>query len=104
MSVLEQALRTIIAEEVAAAESRIRENLQSSLDRDLDFRETLEYLHMSEYSLRRLCREKKIPHRIYGTEGSKNPRYWFSLSSLSGWKREQEQMNYRREVKQIESE
>ncbi len=95
---LDQTIRVIIAEEVAAAEKRIRESLQTAPDRDLNFQEALEHLHMSEYTLRRLCKEKRIPHRTYGSQGSHNPRYFFSLQRLDQWKREQEEANYIREV------
>jgi len=73
----------------------LRAEMNISPDRTLTFREACEYLHMSEYTLRRLCREKRIPHRVYGADGSKNPRYLFSTASLDRWIREQEMMNYR---------
>jgi excisionase family DNA binding protein len=72
----------------------LRAEIGSTPDRTLTFSEACEYLHMSEYTLRRLCREKKIPHRVYGVEGSKNPRYLFSSARLDRWIREQEEENY----------
>lgn len=95
MSGLEEAIRAIVADEVAAAERRLRESLSVQPDRTLSFAEACEYLHMSEYTLRRLCREKHIPHRTYGADGSKNPRYWFRTASLDRWIRDREEANYR---------
>lgn len=99
MTQLEQAIRSIITEEVAAAEKRIRESLSVAPDRTLSFSEALEYLHMSEYTLRRLCREKRIPHRTVGADGSKSPRYLFSASRLDQWIREEEERNYHPEAR-----
>lgn len=97
MDAIARAIREIVAEEVAQAEKRIRENLSIAPDRTLSAKEAAEYLHMSEYTLRNLCRAKRIPHRIHGSEGSKNPRYWFRTSQLDNWIREQEDQNYIRE-------
>jgi hypothetical protein len=94
MSTLDQAIRQMIAEEVAAAERRIRESLHAAADRDLSFVEACEYLNMSEYTLRHLCRSKRIPFRTHGAENSKRPIYLFSSNSLDQWKREQEAANY----------
>jgi len=95
MTGLENAIRSIIVEEVVAMERRLRESLSVQAERTLSFSEACEYLHMSEYTLRRLCREKRIPHRTYGADGSKNPRYLFSTTSLDRWIRDQENSNYR---------
>lgn len=73
----------------------LRVEMNVAPDQTLSFSEACEYLHMSNYTLRRLCREKKIPHRTYGYEGSKNPRYLFSSRRLDQWVREQEEANYR---------
>ncbi|MFI8711995.1 helix-turn-helix domain-containing protein [Brevibacillus brevis] len=97
MTGLEGAIRSIIAEEVATMERRLRESLSAKADRTLTFSEACEYLHMSEYTLRRLCREKRIPHRTHGADGSKNPRYLFSTYSLDRWIREEEGRNYHSE-------
>lgn len=94
MSVLEQALRSLIADEVAAAEKRILERVSVANDRTLSFSEACDYLNMSEYTLRRLCREKRIPHRLVGKEDSKRPIYLFSTVSLDKWKKDEEQRNY----------
>jgi|GEM_PF-3522238 hypothetical protein len=91
---IEATIRAVIAEEVAAAERRIRESLNVQSDVTLTFQEACDYLHMSEYTLRILCRKKKIPYRMNGVDGSKNPRYLFSSSSLDQWKRRQEELNY----------
>ncbi|SFE10903.1 DNA binding domain-containing protein, excisionase family [Paenibacillus algorifonticola] len=92
---IEAAIRAIIAEEVAAAEQRIRESLNVQSDVTLTFQEALKYLGMSEYTLRRMCQAKKLPYRIVGADGSKNPRYLFSSSSLDKWMKQQEESNYK---------
>jgi len=87
---LREQLKTELLEE-------LRAELGAAPDRTLTFAEACEYLHMSEYTLRQLIRQKRIPHRMYGAEGSKNPRYLFSARRLDHWIREQEEMNYRPE-------
>ncbi|MBY0054102.1 helix-turn-helix domain-containing protein [Brevibacillus agri] len=84
-------LRRQIKEELL---EELRSEIAVSPDRTISFAQACEYLQMSEYTLRRLCREKRIPHRTYGADGSKNPRYWFSTASLDRWIREQEELNY----------
>ncbi|MCM3589652.1 helix-turn-helix domain-containing protein [Brevibacillus borstelensis] len=84
-------LRRQIKEELL---EELRSEIAISPDRTISFAQACEYLQMSEYTLRRLCREKRIPHRTYGADGSKNPRYWFSTASLDRWIREQEELNY----------
>jgi excisionase family DNA binding protein len=95
----EKAFAAIIADLKEQLKSELREELRAEMsiapDRTLSFAEACEYLHMSDYTLRRLCREKRIPHRVYGAEGSKNPRYLFSSRRLDQWIREQEEINYR---------
>lgn len=85
------ALRSQLKEELR---EELRADLEAAPGRTISFTEACEYLQMSEYTLRRLCREKRIPHRTYGADGSKNPRYWFSTASLDRWIREQEELNY----------
>jgi excisionase family DNA binding protein len=92
---IEASIRAIIAAEVAAAEKRIRESLGIQSEVTLSFQEACEYLSMSEYTLRKLCRTKKIPHRLVGADGSRNPRYLFSSGSLDKWMKAQEQLNYK---------
>ncbi|ELK38989.1 hypothetical protein D478_26744, partial [Brevibacillus agri BAB-2500] len=95
-------IESMIVQAVAALRKQIKEELLEELrseiaispDRTISFAQACEYLQMSEYTLRRLCREKRIPHRTYGADGSKNPRYWFSTASLDRWIREQEELNY----------
>ncbi|WP_025684544.1 helix-turn-helix domain-containing protein [Paenibacillus maysiensis] len=94
MTNIEQAIADIVAAQVAQAEKRILEQLSSVSSNTLSFSEACQYLHMSAYTLRRLCKEKRIPHRIHGAEGSKNPRYLFDSSSLDRWKKDEEQRNY----------
>ncbi|MEV2910830.1 helix-turn-helix domain-containing protein [Paenibacillus larvae] len=95
MTAVEKAIADIIAAQVAEAEKRILERLSASTDRTLTFSEACKYLRISEYSLRQLCREKRIPHRVIGSEGSKKPRYLFSTVSLDRWAKEEEKRNYR---------
>lgn len=91
---IEATIRAIIAEEVAAAERRIRESLSVQSDVSLTFQEACDYLSMSEYTLRNLCKKKKVPHRTVGADGSRNPRYLFSSSSLDKWMKQQEKENF----------
>lgn len=95
MTALEKAIADIVALHVSEAEKRILERLSATSDKTLTFSEACEYVQMSEYTLRNLCRLKRIPHRTVGTEGSKNPRYLFSSTSLDKWKRDEEAKNYR---------
>ncbi|MBN2980154.1 helix-turn-helix domain-containing protein [Cohnella algarum] len=74
--------------------NELRAELHTVPDRTLSFAEACDHLNMSDYTLRRLCREKRIPHRVYGSEGSKNPRYLFSSRRLDQWIRDQEEANY----------
>jgi excisionase family DNA binding protein len=98
----EKAFAAIIADLKEQLKTELLNELRSELnvtpDRTLTFAEACEYLHMSEYTLRQLIRQKRIPHRMYGAEGSKNPRYLFSQRRLDQWIWEQEERNYRREV------
>ena len=73
----------------------LRAELNNASGRDISFSEAMKYLGMSDYSLRQLCKAKKIPHRTVGRDGSKNPRYIFNTASLDRWKREQEKSNYK---------
>jgi len=91
---IEVAIRAIISEEVAAAERRILKSLAVQSDTTLTFQEACQYLHMSEYTLRNLCKTKRIPHRTVGADGSRSPRYLFSSASLDKWSKEQESKNY----------
>ncbi|MCY7522102.1 helix-turn-helix domain-containing protein [Paenibacillus larvae] len=86
----------MVAAQVAEAERRILERLSIPEDKNLTFSEACEYLRISDYTLRQLCREKRIPHRVIGSEGSRKPKYLFSTVSLDRWVREQEARNYKR--------
>ncbi|KGE20036.1 helix-turn-helix domain-containing protein [Paenibacillus wynnii] len=96
MTALEKAISDIVSVHVAEAEKRILERMSAASDRTLNVPGACEYLSISDYTLRQLCKAKRIPHRIVGAEGSKNPRYLFSTSSLDRWKREEEEQNYHR--------
>lgn len=95
MTALEKAIADIVALHVSEAEKRILERLSASSDKTLTFSEACGYLQISDYTLRKLCKSKRIPHRTVGAEGSKSPRYLFSSVSLDKWKREEEARNYR---------
>ncbi|QHZ52468.1 helix-turn-helix domain-containing protein [Paenibacillus larvae] len=95
MTAVEKAIADMVAAQVAEAEKRILERLSIPEDRTLTFAEACKYLHVSEYTLRQLCREKRIPHRVIGSEGSRKPKYLFSTVSLDRWTREEEKRNYR---------
>ncbi|WP_059050788.1 helix-turn-helix domain-containing protein [Paenibacillus senegalimassiliensis] len=97
MTALEKAIADIVTLHVSEAEKRILERLSAASDKTLTFSEACDYLKMSDYTLRNLCKAKRIPHRTVGAEGSKSPRYLFSTASLDKWKREEEAKNYRRE-------
>lgn len=97
MTALEKAIADIVALHVSEAEKRILERLSAVSDKTLTFSEACDYLQMSDYTLRKICKSKRIPHRTVGEEGSKSPRYLFSTSRLDKWKREEEDRNYRRE-------
>ena len=98
----EKAFAAIIADLKEQLKAELREELRAEMslapDRTLTFAEACEYLHMSDYTLRKLIRAKAIPHRVYGADGSKNPRYLFSSGRLDQWIREQEDANYRKEA------
>ena len=91
---IEKAIKELVAIEVAAAEQRIIESLKVHPETSLSFNEACEYLNMSDYTLRNLCRTKKIPFRTVGAEGSRSPRYIFNSGSLNKWMKAQEAANY----------
>ncbi|WP_046655352.1 helix-turn-helix domain-containing protein [Paenibacillus larvae] len=94
MTPIEKAITDMVEAQVAEAEKRILQRLSAAEDKTLTFNEACEYLQISDYTLRQLCREKRIPHRIIGSEGSRKPKYLFSTVSLDRWVREQEERNY----------
>ncbi|ASA20901.1 helix-turn-helix domain-containing protein [Paenibacillus donghaensis] len=94
MNAVEQAITEIIITQVAAVEKRIMERLSLEKDKSLTFTEACDHLNMSEYTLRNLCKTKRIPFRTIGVDGSKSPRYVFRLNSLDRWIKEEEDRNY----------
>lgn len=93
MTALEQAIRLMIIEEVAASEERLRENLQLTPDRKLDVEEAARYIStpynpISTKTLYNMCKRKEIPHRRVGT------RIFFSTVALDHWGREQDRKSY----------
>ena len=95
LTAVEKAIADMVAAQVAEAEKRILERLSIPEDKTLTFNEACEYLRISDYTLRQLCREKRIPHRVIGSEGSRKPKYLFSTVSLDRWAKEEEKRNYR---------
>ncbi|MDT2277866.1 hypothetical protein [Paenibacillus larvae] len=69
MTAIEKAIADMVATQVAEAEKRILERLSIPEDKTLTFSEACEHLQVSEHILRQLCREKRIPHRVIGSEG-----------------------------------
>ncbi|MNW52026.1 Helix-turn-helix domain protein [compost metagenome] len=94
MTALEKAIADIVAYHVGEAEKRILERLSVASDKTLTFSKACEYLQMSDYTLRKLCKAKRIPHRTVGADDSRSPRYLFSSVSLDKWKRDEEAKNY----------
>ncbi|MNW27537.1 Helix-turn-helix domain protein [compost metagenome] len=94
---LDEAIRTIVAEEVAAAERRILASLSThATERTLDVREAAEQIGISEKLIYRLCSTGSIPHERYGVPGSKRPVIKFRLSDLEAWRTAQRQANYKK--------
>ncbi|MGG1518725.1 helix-turn-helix domain-containing protein [Paenibacillus oryzisoli] len=92
---IEAAIRAIIAEEVAAVERRIRENLSAGTDRTLDVPEAAAHLGVSEKLIYRMCQERRIPHERYGMPGSRRPTIKLRLNDLEKWRADQRALNYR---------
>ncbi|WP_019636156.1 helix-turn-helix domain-containing protein [Paenibacillus fonticola] len=94
---LEDAIRAIVAEEVAAAEHRILASLPSyTTDRTLDVREAAELLGVSKKLIYRMCQEGSIPHERFGISGSRKPAIKFRSSDLEAWRAEQRAANYKK--------
>lgn len=91
---IEATIRTMIAEEVAAAEKRILEQLSGQTDKTLDVPEAALHLGISEKLVYRLCQQKQIPHERYGIQGSRRPVIKFRLNDLETWRAEQRAENY----------
>lgn len=93
MTALEQAIRSMIAEEVAAAEARIRAGI-SYQDRTLSIQEAAIYISgeedpISVKTLYAMCERQEIPHRRVGR------RIFFSTATLDCWGREQDRKTYK---------
>lgn len=89
MTAIEDAIRAIIAEEVAAAEQRITALLPAHVDRTLDVREAAKHIGISEKLIYSLCKTNDIPHERYGVSGSRRPTIKIRLSDLEAWRAEQ---------------
>jgi excisionase family DNA binding protein len=93
MTALEQAIRSLITEEVAAAEKRLREGI-TYRDRTLSVEEAAVYISsledpISTKTLYAMCDRGEIPHRRVGR------RIFFSTAALDRWGREQDRKNYK---------
>ncbi|MMZ58291.1 Helix-turn-helix domain protein [compost metagenome] len=88
MTAIEQAINEIVAVQIAAAEKRLMERLNTAADKRLNVKQAAEYLGISEKLLYDMCKKKQIPHRKFGT------RIVFSSAALDAWGREQDKVNY----------
>lgn len=93
---IETAIRSLVADEVRAAEQRIRESLGIQLSKTLDVSEAAEHIGISEKLIYRLCQEGRIPHERYGISGSRRPVIKLRIDDLEAWRAEQREANYRR--------
>ncbi|KJB88607.1 hypothetical protein AZ66_06575 [Paenibacillus sp. E194] len=90
---LGQAIRSMIAEEVAAAEERLRNEITYQ-DRTLSIQEAATYISgegnpISVKTLYAMCERQEIPHRRVGR------RIFFSTATLDRWGREQDRKSYK---------
>lgn len=92
-SSIEEIIRSIVADEVAAAEKRIRSELSEFADRTMDVVEAAAHIGISEKLVYRLCQERTIPHERYGVTGSRKPTIKFRLADLEAWRAEQRAIN-----------
>jgi excisionase family DNA binding protein len=88
MTAIEQAINEIVSVQVAAAEKRLMERLNTAADKRLNVEQAAEYLGISEKLLYNMCKKKLVPHRRFGT------RIVFSSAALDAWGREQDKTNY----------
>ena len=63
----------------------------------MDVNEAAPYIGISKEMLYKLCAANGIPHIKLSSTGSGRARILFSSSSIDSWKKEQEQLNYRKE-------
>ncbi|GGF86426.1 helix-turn-helix domain-containing protein [Paenibacillus aceti] len=96
MTGLEEAIRAIVVEEIAAVESRILALLPEQLDRSLTVHEAADYVRISDKLMYQLCQEGIIPHERYGVPGSRKPKIIIRLSDLEAYRAEQRASNYKK--------
>lgn len=92
----EVAIRSIVDEQVAIAENRLRAEFSGLIDKTLDVSETAAHIGVSEKLIYRMCQEGSIPHERYGVVGSRRPVIKFRLSDLEEWRAKQRSANYKR--------
>ncbi|WP_020620180.1 helix-turn-helix domain-containing protein [Paenibacillus daejeonensis] len=90
---IEQMIREIVVEEVAAAEKRIRAEMESVNDETLDVSAAAARLGVSEKLIYRMCQQRIIPHERYGGIGSRRPTIKFRLADLEAWRAAQRVAN-----------
>lgn len=90
MTDLNEAIRSIVAREVAAAEARILAALPSHMaNRTMGVKEMAEMLGLSEALIYRMCERQIIPHERYGIPGSKKPAIRFRVGDVEAWREKQ---------------
>ena len=62
----------------------------------MDVNEAAPYIGISKEMLYKICANEGIPHVKLSSTGSGRSRLLFSSLSIDTWKREQEQINYKR--------
>lgn len=93
---LENAIRSMVVEQVVLAENRLRAEFAGMIDRTLDVAETASHIGVSEKLIYRMCQEGSIPHERYGTLGSRRQVIKFRLSDLEAWRAAQRDANYKK--------
>ncbi|WP_254438275.1 AlpA family transcriptional regulator [Paenibacillus sp. DCT19] len=92
----EAAIRSIVDDQVAIAEKRLREEFSGLIDKTLDVVEAAKHIGVSEKLIYRMCQEGRIPHERYGVVGSRRPAIKLRLADLEAWRAEQRLANYKR--------
>ncbi|WMT42796.1 helix-turn-helix domain-containing protein [Paenibacillus sp. D2_2] len=93
-SSFQKVMNDFFEEAVREAEKRILARFDGSFsntDTMLDVSEVSKMFGISDQTLYSMCRQKKIPHRKFGS------RVVFSSNALEKWGREQDELNYRKE-------
>ncbi|WJH28420.1 helix-turn-helix domain-containing protein [Paenibacillus sp. CC-CFT742] len=94
LNALEDAIRSIVNEQVAIAEKKLKAEFSGLIDKTLDVIEAAKHIGVSEKLIYRMCQEGRIPHERYGATGSRRPTIKFRLADLEAWRAEQRAANY----------